>query len=91
MAVPLCYISNLNKDLNDCFPLGEGGGPRVKYSNPPMGGSITLLVLLYCLDIREGRGAMARARSFANVAACCASSRLTRCRIFREISCFSQH
>ena len=31
---------------------------------------------------------MARALSFGNVAACCASSRLARCRIFREMSCF---
>ena len=38
---------------------------------------------------REGRGAMARARSFANVTACRAVSNPAWCRIFREISCFS--
>ena len=32
---------------------------------------------------------MARARSFGNVAACCASSKHARYRIFREISCSS--
>ena len=37
----------------------------------------------------EGRGAMAGARGFANVATCCVSSRLARCRIFRRVSCFS--
>ena len=37
----------------------------------------------------EGRGAMARARSFANVTACRAVSNPAWCRIFREISCFS--
>ena len=40
-------------------------------------------------SIREGRGAMARARSFANVTACRAASNPAWCRIFREISCFS--
>ena len=40
-------------------------------------------------DKREGRGAMARARSFANVTACRAVSNPAWCRIFREISCFS--
>ena len=39
--------------------------------------------------IREGRGAMARTRSFANVTACRAVSNPAWCRIFREISCFS--
>ena len=37
----------------------------------------------------EGRGAMARARSFTNVTACRAVSNPTWCRIFKEISCFS--
>ena len=37
----------------------------------------------------EGRGAMARARSFANAKACRAVSNPTWCRIFWEISCFS--
>ena len=46
-------------------------------------------VLTYSLPYREGRGAMARARSFANVTACCAVSNPAWCRIFREISCFS--
>ena len=32
---------------------------------------------------------MVRARSFADVAACLAVSNPARCRIFREISCFS--
>ena len=41
------------------------------------------------LIFREGRGAMARARSFANVTACRAVSNPAWCRIFREISCFS--
>ena len=38
---------------------------------------------------KEGRGAMARALSFANVTACRAVSNPAWCRIFREISCFS--
>ena len=37
--------------------------------------------------VREGRGTMARARSFANVTACRAVSNPAWCRIFREISC----
>ena len=39
--------------------------------------------------IKEGRGAMARVWSFANVTACRAVSNLAWCRIFKEISCFS--
>ena len=38
---------------------------------------------------REERGAMARARCFANVTACRAVSHPAWCRIFRKISCFS--
>ena len=38
---------------------------------------------------REGHGAMARAQSFADVAACRTVSNPTWYRIFREISCFS--
>ena len=41
------------------------------------------------MHFREGRGAMARTRSFANVTACRAVSNPAWCRIFREISCFS--
>ena len=37
----------------------------------------------------EGRGAVARVRSFAIVTACHAVSNPAWCRIFREISCFS--
>ena len=39
--------------------------------------------------VREGHGAMVRARSFADVAACHAVSNPAWCRISREISCFS--
>ena len=39
--------------------------------------------------MREGQGAMVRARIFANVAACPAVSNPAWCRIFREIACFS--
>ena len=41
------------------------------------------------LIFREGHGAVVRARSFADVAACRAVSNPAWCRIFREISCFS--
>ena len=55
----------------------------------------TLLIINYQNTLtpfshdREGRGVMARARSFANVTACRAVSNPAWCRIFREISCFS--
>ena len=39
--------------------------------------------------VREGRGAMARARSFANVTACRAVSNPAWCRILRGVSCVS--
>ena len=45
--------------------------------------------MLWDYGVREGRGAVARARSFANVTACRAVSNPAWCRIFREISCFS--
>ena len=41
------------------------------------------------VHVREGHGAMVRARRSADVAACCAVSNPAWCRIFREISCFS--
>ena len=49
------------------------------------GADYTGINLMY----REGRGAMARARSVANVTACRAVSNPAWCRIFREIACFS--
>ena len=50
---------------------------------------IVLSLLFRCDDYEEGRGAMAKGRSFANVTACRAVSNPAWCRIFREISCFS--
>ena len=46
-------------------------------------------VLSHPCAYREGRGAMARARRFVNVTVCRTVSNPSRCRIFREISCFS--
>ena len=44
-----------------------------------------------CIEfiVREGRGVMAKARSFANVTACRAVSNPAWYMMFREISCFS--